>query len=161
MWLPGGGDTEISEWVEEFNLTNTRYAVAVETMDISEEQSGDAIRAGIINGKAPDLYFTGDSSGFGSFSGSAVFEDLMPYIDNSDAISRDDLLMPVIDAVRENGGLFSIPVDFTVFTMSERLDLLPEKNMSISEMLYLPSGAERRCIGPADGYVTESLVLVE
>ena len=139
LWLPGGGDTEISEWVEEFNLTNTRYAVAVETMDISEEQSGDAIRAGIINGKAPDLYFTGDSSGFGSFSGSAVFEDLMPYIDNSDAISRDDLLMPVIDAVRENGGLFSIPVDFTVFTMSERLDLLPEKNMSISEMLYLPA----------------------
>lgn len=138
LWLPGGGDAEIGEWVEEFNLVNTRYAVAVETVDISEKQSGDAIRTGIISGKAPDLYFTGDGSSFGSFSGSTVFEDLMPYIDSSDVISRDDLLMPVIDAVRESGGLFSMPIDFTVFTMSERLDLLPEKDMSISEMLYLP-----------------------
>jgi len=138
LWLPWGDDA-INEWIEGFNLTNTKYSVVVERVDISDEQSADAVRAKIIEGNGPDLYFTGGESGFGSFRGSSVFENLLPYLDNSEQVSREDLLTAVIDAASEDGGLYSIPIDFTMLTMSEQMNLLPQKEMSISELLSLPT----------------------
>ncbi len=137
LWLPWGDDA-INEWIEGFNLTNTQYSVIVEHIDISDVQSEDAVRARIIAGDGPDLYFTGGESGFGSFHGSAVFENLLPYLDNSEQIRRDDLLAAVIDAASEGSSLYTIPIDFTILTMSEQMNLLPQKNMSISDMLLLP-----------------------
>ena len=137
LWLPWG-DSAIAEWVEGFNLTNTQYSVIVELIDYSDEQNEDALRAKIIAGNGPDLYFTGGESSFGGFHGNAVFEDLLPYLDNSKQIHREDLLTAVIDAVSEDSGLYTIPIDFTILTMSEQMNLLPQRNMSISDMLSLP-----------------------
>lgn len=138
LWLPWGDDA-ISEWIEGFNLTNTKYSVVVERVDISDEQSAEAVRAKIIEGNVPDLYFTGGEGGFGSFRGSSVFENLLPYLENGEQVSREDLLPAVMDASSEDGGLYSIPIDFTMLTMSEQMNLLPQKEMSISELLSLPS----------------------
>lgn len=137
LWLPWGDDA-LNEWIEGFNLTNTQYSVIVERIDVSDAQSEDAVRAKIIAGNGPDMYFTGGESSFGSFNGSAVFENLLPYLDNSEQIHRDDLLTAVIDAVSEDSGLYTIPIDFTILTMSEQMNLLPQKDMSISDMLLLP-----------------------
>lgn len=138
LWLPWS-DAALTEWIEGFNLTNTEYSVVVERVDLSDAQREDALRAKVIAGNGPDLYFTGGSGGFGGLRAGAVFEDLSPYLDGSGQLSREDLLPAALDAATEDGGLYAMPVDFTLFTMSEQRGLLPQEDMSLSELFSLPA----------------------
>ena len=138
LWL-SWCDKALNEWIEVFNQTNTQYAIRVEIIDISNEQSRNAVRARMISGDCPDLYFIDDNEFFGSVRENAVFENLFPYIDKSSTITRDSLLNSVIHSVTEKDCLYIIPVDITILTMCQQVNLLPQEDLDISDMLLLPA----------------------
>jgi len=138
LWLPWS-DEALTEWIEGFNLTNTEYSLVVERVDLSDAQSADALRARIVAGDGPDLYFTGSRDSFGGLRAGAVFEDLSPYLDGGGRISREDLLPAALGAASEGGSLYVMPVDFTLLTMSEQRGLLPQKDLPLSALFSLPA----------------------
>lgn len=101
--------------------------------------SRSALRARVIAGEGPDLYFTGGSGGFGGLRAGAVFEDLLPYLDGGGRLRREQLLPAALDAASVGGCLYAMPVDFTLLTMSEQRGLLPQEDMPLSALFSLPA----------------------
>lgn len=127
-------DANLNELVSGFNQSNDQYRIRVETaQDLGEEQ----INAKIAANKGPDLFSTGQN-GFASFDGKTIFEDLTPFINNSETLGWENIIAPLTAAMRDENKLYSIPVSFTIYTVLYRTDLLTDAEMSLKDMQSLP-----------------------
>lgn len=133
LWAPYSAEM-LPALVSGFNRDNSRYHIQVEYVDPNDP----AVQARIIAGEGPDLFFTGTGSMFTSYQNEAVFEDLLPYLDNSTVVNRDSLFPSVLEAVMLDGKLYTLPIDMELYTMvCTRPDLVTEE-MSFLDTMSLP-----------------------
>lgn len=143
LWL-FGGDSNIDKLVEDFNQSDPDYKIKVvagsEFLDYTEQQ----LQMLIVSGKGPDLYQigTGHEPGkywhFPGISGKAVFEDLLPWLEERTALGQDNFYPAVLASAMEGEGLYYLPLDFTVNTLLRRTDLLPGDSPGLMDALELP-----------------------
>lgn len=107
----------------EFNESQDEYLV--EIIDYADEFPVDRDKAlqklilEIMSGKGPDiidLYMF--SISFENFARKGVLEDLYPWIDADEELSRDDFLESILSLCEVDGGLYSMMSGFSVKTMS-------------------------------------------
>lgn len=117
MWL----DWNMRRSVLDFNRSNKEYRIEVK--DYSEYNTEDDYNAGmkklsteIISGNMPDLIFT-DGMPIKLYGAKGLLEDLMPYIENDTELGGTDaLVMPVIEAMQQNGKLYYVAKNFYIQT---------------------------------------------
>ena len=133
LWAPYSAEM-LPALVSGFNCDSSRYHIQVEYVDPNDP----ALQAKIIVGEGPDLFFTSTGSMFTSYQNEAVFEDLLPYLDNSAVIDRGSLFPSVLEAMMLDGKLYTLPIDMELYTMvCTRPDLVTEE-MSFMDAMSLP-----------------------
>ncbi len=117
-------DFEMEEWIGQWNQSQDDYRI-----EILEYEDSDVGRARlnneIVSGKAPDLFDLLDLN-VSSFIQKELLEDLNPYLDAEGTISREDLLLSVLQTYEENGCLYGIMPQF-------RLEILAGKKALVGD----------------------------
>ena len=131
MWS-NGQDPVLNDLVDSFNRSNAEYFVKMEPFDIDK----DVVKAKIISGNGPDLYAFW-SQGFSGLAEASVFENLLPYWEQS-RFYEEGLISPVISAVLHDDCLYTLPIEFTIWTMLQRTGLFSDEVSSIEEAMKLP-----------------------
>lgn len=132
LWATAETGTLIS-LVENFNLSNPRYTIVVDTeYDLGPE----AVRAEIMAGNGPDIYALVETLEFAEINSKFIFEDIYPYLDKSQTFSTKDFVPEVIKALELDGSLYVLPLDFSIWTLVKRTDLLADGELS--DALNLP-----------------------
>lgn len=103
-------DTELAKAVGRFNITNDKYHVEIREYDY------DRLAAEIMAGRGPDLVPL-DSIGVSVGANKGIVEDLNPYLEASEILSRDMLNERVMDLYTVDGKLTCIPPSFCVTTL--------------------------------------------
>ena len=99
--------TGFGEAINEFNLDNTDYCVEI----IKEEAKFDVA---VDSNMSPDIYISMRSESFDNYAQKGFFEDLLPYIDNSDSFKREDFTDLVKVLYETDGHLYGITNKFSL-----------------------------------------------
>ena len=113
-------DYNLRSQIVKFNKNNSDYRIVVKAY--SEFATEDDYTAGltklnteIISGNVPDLMMTNQLP-VAQYAAKGLLEDLWSYIDADPEYSRDALMLQPINAVRTDGHLYQMPIDFGVVT---------------------------------------------
>ena len=106
-------------FISEYNSNHENKCRAV-LIDYSEDLESGGNRADvenkvlldILSGEGPDILVNFSESS--SFQSTNVMEDLNPYLDGADGISREDYFDNVFRAQEKNGQLFHMPIRFSL-----------------------------------------------
>lgn len=135
LWTPASGDTgetvtlkmaangldgDLYAVISEFNKSGSKYVIEVE--DYSTYATGADADAGltrlnteIISGNVPDIF---DLSTLPAqiYKSKGLLEDLKPFIENDDELDLDSLVPSAVEALSDNGRLYSLVPAFYVVT---------------------------------------------
>lgn len=128
-------DKNLGKLVSGFNQTHSDYQIQVEDVGNLEVSQ---LNARILSGSGPDLYYTGGSDGFGELSGNAAFEDLAPFIQSSNLVCEENLIMPLVESMNSDGRIFIFPISFILYTAVCTNDLAFANTLSLFEINKLP-----------------------
>lgn len=103
-------DTELAKAVGRFNVTNDKYHVEIREYDY------DRLAAEIMAGNGPDLIAV-DALGVSVCANQGIVEDLNPYLEASEILSRDMLNERVLELYTVDGKLTCIPPSFYIGTL--------------------------------------------
>ena len=111
--------SELMDTVAKFNRESEDYLVEIKdyytyVYDFSEENYQDALtllHMDIISGEAPDLVYLPDVDLY-NLADSQALEDLTPYLEKSEVLTREDFVEGVLEAYEIHGRLVTIPVSF-------------------------------------------------
>ncbi len=109
--------------VVDFNKTNEEYRIIIKDYaDASEDGTTDAVTRfnnDVLTGNAPDI-FVPDNLNMDQLAAKGGIEDLGPYLEKSDVVSRSDLFESVLEAYTKSDILCAIPSSFYVLTVFGR-----------------------------------------
>lgn len=155
-----------------FNKSNEEYRIEIRnyssSVDWSQENAYDdyqnaqtRMNNDILTGNAPDLFVAGDIN-LELFAAKGVIENLNPYLEKSSVVSRDDLILPVLDAYTSNGILCTIPTSFTVATLLGRTSEVGDQiGWSMDEMIaYAEQYPDASLFAYADRYTVRQNCLI-
>lgn len=128
-------DKNLEQLVSGFNQTHSDYQIQVENVSSLEVSQ---LNARILSGSGPDLYYTGGFDGFGELSGNAVFEDLVPFIQSSNLVCEENLIMPLVESMNGGGRIFTFPISFVLYTAVCKNDLAFDSTLPLFEINKLP-----------------------
>lgn len=103
-------DVELAKAVGSFNVTNDKYHVEIREYDY------DRLAAEVMAGSGPDL-LPMNSIGVSVGANKGIVEDLNPYLETSEILSRDMLNERVLNLYTVDGRLTCIPPSFSVITL--------------------------------------------
>jgi len=108
----------ISPAITEFNQTNSKYQINVETYYLPEQYIPDLTRfnADIAAGKIPDLIF-GNNIPLRNYMSKGMIADLYEYIDNDTDLSRSDFIESALLSGESGGILYQLPLQFGIQTL--------------------------------------------
>lgn len=117
-----GLDPDVAALVLRFNRSDPDYRVEVQ--DYSVYNTDDtlnaaltALNAQIVSGSAPDLFCTRELP-IRAYADQGLLEDLWPYIDaDTELGGRGALVMPLFEALSQEGGLYQIAPSFSLYTV--------------------------------------------
>lgn len=140
-------DPAVEMEIVRFNKLNDTYEIQVR--DYAEEADGDeeaAIRQlnfDIINNSGPDILILPVYYSMDLYAEKQVLEDLYPYLDSDEELSREDFLPNVMSAFERDGKLYGFPVCFDVDTMIGPGSLLGDRSSwTLEEMMDIVSGVD-------------------
>lgn len=130
-----GYSEELTRAIVGFNRINEQYRI--EIMDYSEKLSEydtgggvaaitDRIKLELISGKGPDLLSL-NVIDIGLIAEKGMMEDLGPYLENSDKLSREDFFDELLKSATFGGKLAYLPDSFGIRTMVGKRSILGEK----------------------------------
>lgn len=112
-------NSDLKAAVVNFNKTNSEYQI--EIIDYSPTSLAEGMQKmnqEIISGTGPDLIdATFLSDKVEAYLEKGVLEDLTPYLENSEQISREDFLPNLLDSYTLDGCLYTIPTAFQIKTL--------------------------------------------
>lgn len=135
LWTPASGDAgetvtlkmaangldgDLYAVISEFNKSGSKYVIEVE--DYSTYATGADADAGltrlnteIISGNVPDIF---DLSTLPAqiYKSKGLLEDLKPFIENDDELGLDSLVPSAVEALSDNGSLYTMVPAFKVMT---------------------------------------------
>lgn len=150
MYLP----QNIQAAIVKFNKSNDQYRITVKDYSESLHMSGNMYAAGnagedpwgeamtrmnndILTGNAPDMICLGNVN-MQLMAAKGVFEDLAPYLENSQVLKRDELVESVLQAYTMNDTLCGIPTTFNIVTMMAPTSKVGEEmGWTLDEMMEL------------------------
>ncbi|MDO5413261.1 MAG: extracellular solute-binding protein [bacterium] len=114
-------DYHTQQAIIDFNRSNEKYRVDVR--DYSEYNSEDDYSAGltkltteIMAGNMPDILSVAESIPYRQLAAKGLLEDLYPYIDADEQLSRGDFFPNVLSAMELDGKLYAACAGFAVNT---------------------------------------------
>lgn len=138
-------DSNITDKISEFNKQNNGYRITVE--DYSKYSEYDSktetlinspskqLQLDIVAGKVPDMIVTYDYSVISTLAGKGALTDLYTLLDESEDLSRDDIMPNVLKASEIDGKLCSVSPFFDVTTMTVRTEFADKEGWTFDEML--------------------------
>ncbi len=140
--------SDLQEMAVQFNKQNDKYRIAIKsyydynsiTSDNYQEVYDSAVTAmnnEMTSGNGPDIYsLSSYYVNIANLVRKGALEDLTPYLDASDKVSREDFVETVIDAFTYDGVLVCIPTYFTVQTVAGPKSLVGEDmGWTLDEMM--------------------------
>ena len=103
-------DTELAKAVGAFNIASSDYVVELREYDY------DRLATEIMTGNGPDLIPL-SAVGVSTAAGRGIVEDLNPYLEASEILSRNMLGERVLDLYTVDGRLTCIPPSFCIITL--------------------------------------------
>ncbi len=138
--------------VEAFNQSNPEYEIQIKLYEraLSAEEDGVVrLQREIMSGAGPDLidfgmdYTTSDIAG-------KYTEDLLPYLENA-GMGGEDFFTNVWDAMCYRGGLYAMPVSFTLATFAgETAELGGRESWNVKEMIECYQGKKDKMLYPGE-----------
>jgi|GEM_PF-1729212 ABC-type sugar transport system, periplasmic component len=103
--------------VTEFNKTNSKYQINVETYLIDEYKSDyTRLNADIASGKIPDLIFANDFP-MRNYLNKGMIANIYDFIDNDPDLSRSDFIESVLVSGEAGDKLCQLPIQFSLNTL--------------------------------------------
>lgn len=113
-------DEQMKRAVVEFNQNNDEYQIQMK--EYFDEENGDTVdnaiiklNADIAKGDVPDILDFGLLSE--RYVSKGLFEDLTQYFQKDDMINEDDMIVSVLNALKQDDKLYIIAPDFRMATM--------------------------------------------
>lgn len=145
-------DKDIQKEIVRFNDTNTEYEIVPRYYQTgqgaqSAQDTEDAITAmnlDILSGNGPDILSLPIRYSMDLYARKGVLEDLYPYLDADEGLSREDFLSNILGAYEVDGSLYGIPLSFDIITLVGKQSLLGEReDWTLEELMdftedYLP-----------------------
>lgn len=103
-------NAELLKAVGKFNVSNDKYQVEVKQTDY------DRLLVEIMTGEGPDL-FSLQQIGTMECVNKGIVEDLTPYLENSELLSREMLNEKVLELCTKNGILTCVPPSYGISTL--------------------------------------------
>ena len=126
------GDSALAALAVRFNRSQERYRI-----DVQDYGSLTDLYNAILTGEAMDLI---DLSGVDveSLMRQGVFEDLRPYLEQSESLALDDFVEGILDTYTIDGTLVGIPDSFTLRTVAgDRTLLGDDAGLTLERLLEI------------------------
>ena len=107
--------TTLTQTVLKFNQQNTDCQIAVADYGAASADGVDHLTTDLNAGNAPDIFCI-DGMDQNTLIRRGFLEDLWPYIDKDTQLSREDLVLPVFDALTTDGKLYALMDNFCLKT---------------------------------------------
>ena len=114
-------DLALRQAVVDFNQASSRYHVIIETYGDSYAEGSARLDATLVSSTPPDIL---DLQDVYKYCSQGIPEDLNPYLENSDIVSREDFLDNVVEGYTIDGRLVCIPTSFSIFLAAGRASQL-------------------------------------
>ena len=135
-------DYEVRRRVIDFNKTNQEYRIEIKEYlsDYSMEGYADAIKqmnTEIISGNCPDIIDVTDLN-MQKYITRGVLEDLYPYMDADEEMSREDYLDNILRAYETEGKLYALPPSFYIDTIiGKQADFGERQSITLDELMEI------------------------
>ncbi len=108
--------------VKEFNASQSDYVIEIVDYSkddtISKENALMQINAELASGEGPDMFYLWKlGMNQAIYGGKGYLEDLLPYLDGDEGLSREDFVESLLNAVEIDGKLYGTIPSFSIFTM--------------------------------------------
>lgn len=135
-------DTELARRIVNFNKTNEQYRIKMKAYmdanDWSEKSYSDAIANltnDISSGNGPDILDL-SSLDIANLANKGVLEDLMPYLEKSTVLNKNDFFEKILSAATFNGKLTYVTSGFTLETLAAKTSIVGDRmGWTIEDML--------------------------
>lgn len=124
------------ELIKNYNENNSdsEYQVELKIYPADWTDNGEAFRAEILSGTAPDI-ISMDSVNVDSFGNYDYFADLYQFIDNDPDLNREDFLPNILSGLERDGKLVRLGNQFRIETiMADKDSGIPE-NWTVDDMI--------------------------
>lgn len=131
------GNYTLKQAVTEYNKSQTKYKIKF--VDYSEESDpASKISADIAAGDIPDMmdvaYGVGDMS-LDQCIAKGLLEDLTPYIEKDEEISKEDFIPSMYEAMQHDGKIYSVSSSATIMTLlARKSEVGEEQGWTFQEM---------------------------
>ena len=125
----------LSQCVTEFNRTNDRYHIMVETY-VGEGWEA-RLDSRLVSSNPPDLLDMSGRLSIMKYADKQAIQDLKPYLEKSAVLKEDDFLQNVLDAYTVDGRLLCIPSHFCIQTLVGRSSQIGQKTGWTMEELQI------------------------
>ncbi|MBR6477038.1 MAG: extracellular solute-binding protein [Lachnospiraceae bacterium] len=137
-------DSSISRRIIDFNKSNEKYRIKMKTyMDVnnwSENSYQDAITNftnDILAGNCPDIIDLSNND-IANLAKKGVLADLMPYLEKSTKIDKNDIFEKLLEVATFDGKLTYIPSGFSLHTLAGKTSIVGTKEgWTLSDLLAL------------------------
>lgn len=129
-------ETELGRIIDAFNEQSDSYQVVLKDYGYqkSYEEGFDPLKV-LASKDFPDLIFSDRNSLMSILTEKDCFEDLTPYIENSDIISLSDITVPVLNAYSDQGRIYALPRDFQLSAILGKKSQMGEPGWTVEEFL--------------------------
>lgn len=114
-----GGASTLQEAVADFNSKNNVITITIH--DYYEQNISDGISRlydDILTGKGPDIIsFSTDEMDVEVLREKGAIENLIPYLEKSDVIGKEDIVDSAYQVLTADGGLYMLPTNFVLYTL--------------------------------------------
>lgn len=134
---------DLQSAVIKFNKSNDEYRITIKDYyesvsdSVSYQDAMTLMNSDFLTGNAPDLI---DLSGVNiqSLAAKGVLEDLMPYLESSSDLKKEDLIESVLTAYTCSDVLCAIPTGFQIGTLMSAASIVGDKmGWTIDEMIAI------------------------
>ncbi len=139
------GDQNLERAVVEFNKKSDKYKVTIKpyitnSAEWTENTYSDALALmnNDMTGSNPPDMIDLSSVNLDNLANKDVLEDLIPYLEKSSAIGKEDYVSSVLEAYTYAGKLVTIPKNFQMMTLLGKSSIVGEKpGWTIADMIAL------------------------
>lgn len=126
----GNPDTLLQKTIQQFNASDTEYCVEIKSYD------SDRFLTELMAGKGPDLIPI-KSIAIELYAEKGITEDLIPYLEGSQRVHREDIFKKVMELYTAENKLVAIPPTFQINAPIGRAsELGTEAGWTTEEFLY-------------------------
>lgn len=116
---------ELEDAVIRFNNTDPEYRIVLKPVSYSSSDERDRLLIELATGSDVDVIDTSILPENALKGG--LLTDMLPYLDADGAVSRDDFIAPLFNAMLKNGGLYEYTDKFTLMTLISDAGLYPDR----------------------------------